>query len=120
MTKASTKTQANEFGGRKLRALGDRVVIRQDTAEKRSKGGIIIPDYVQEKPREGVVVAVGTGKRVPRIVDGKVLDGMVTVPLDVKVDDRVLFGKYCGTAVKQDDAELLVVREDDILGVIED
>ena len=94
----------------KIRPLQDRVVIKRIEAEERTKGGIIIPDAAKEKPIEGKVVAVG---------NGKVLKNGSLQPLDVKVGDRVLFGKYSGTEVKIDGEETLILREDDILGIIE-
>jgi chaperonin GroES len=94
----------------KIRPLQDRVLIRRIKEEEKSKGGIIIPDTAKEKPAEGKVVAVGSGK----VQD----DGSVR-KLDVKVGDHVLFGKYDGTEVKIDGDETLVVREENILGVLE-
>ena len=93
----------------KIRPLHDRVIVKRIEEEEKSKGGIIIPDTAKEKPQEGRVVAVGPGKHE----DGKVL------PLDVKVGDRILFGKYSGTEIKLNDDEHLIVREDDILGIVE-
>jgi chaperonin GroES len=93
-----------------IRPLHDRVLIKRVEEEQKTKGGIIIPDTAKEKPAEGKVVAVGTG----RVQD----DGKVR-PLDVKKGDRVLFGKYSGTEVKVDGDELIIMREEDILGVIE-
>ncbi len=92
-----------------IRPLQDRVLIKRVKEEEMSKGGIIIPDTAKEKPIEGEVIAVGNGKVLE---DGKVR------ALDVKVGDRVLFGKYSGTEVKIDGEERVVLREDDILGVI--
>lgn len=94
----------------KIRPLQDRVIVQRVAEEERSKGGIIIPDTAKEKPQEGKVVAVGKGKAND---DGKV------IPLDVKVGDRILFGKYSGSEVKIEGDELLIMREDDILGVLE-
>jgi len=94
----------------KIRPLQDRVIVKRIEEEERSKGGIIIPDTAKEKPQEGRIMAVGKGK----IGD----DGKVT-PLDVKVNDRVLFGKYSGTEINIDGEEHLIMREDDILGIIE-
>ncbi len=96
----------------KIRPLHDRVVVRRLEEERKSPGGIVIPDNAKEKPILGEVVAVGTGKILE---DGKVR------PLDVKVGDKILFGKYSGTEVKLGlgTEELLVMREDDIMGVIE-
>ncbi|HWQ27813.1 MAG TPA: co-chaperone GroES [Dehalococcoidia bacterium] len=95
----------------KIRPLQDRVIVKriEEEAEK-TKGGIIIPDTAKEKPQQGKVIAVGKGK----VND----DGKVT-PLDVKVGDRVLFGKYAGSEIKIDGEEHLIMREEDILGVIE-
>jgi chaperonin GroES len=93
-----------------IRPLQDRVVVRRVKEEEKTKGGIIIPDSAKEKPIEGLVVAVGNGKVLE---DGKVR------PLDVKAGDRVLFGKYSGTEVKIEGEEHLILREDDILGVVE-
>jgi chaperonin GroES len=94
----------------KIRPLQDRVIVKRIEEEEKSKGGIIIPDTAKEKPQEGKVVAVGKGK----VND----DGEIT-PLDVKVNDRILFGKYSGTEINVDGEEHLIMREDDILGVIE-
>ena len=93
-----------------FRPLHDRVVVRRVESEAKTKGGIIIPDTAKEKPIEGKVVAVGKGKKTD---DGKL------IALDVKVGDKVLFSKYGGTEVKIDGEEYLIMREDDILGVIE-
>jgi chaperonin GroES len=94
----------------KIRPLQDRVIVKRIEEEERSKGGIIIPDTAKEKPQEGKVIAVGKGKVNE--------DGKVT-PLDVKVNDRVLFGKYAGSEINIDGEEHMIMREDDILGVIE-
>ena len=93
----------------KIRPLHDRVIVRRIEEEEKTKGGIIIPDTAKEKPQEGRVVAVGPGKHE----DGKVL------PLDVKPGDKILFGKYTGTEIKLDGEEHIILREDDILGIIE-
>ncbi len=93
-----------------IRPLHDRVLIKRVEEEQKTKGGIIIPDTAKEKPAEGKVVAVGSGRILE---DGKVR------ALDVKKGDRVLFGKYSGTEVKVDGDELIIMREEDILGVIE-
>ena len=93
-----------------IRPLHDRVLIKRVEEEQKTKGGIIIPDTAKEKPAEGKVVAVGSGRILE---DGKVR------ALDVKKGDRVLFGKYSGTEVKVDGEELIIMREEDILGVIE-
>jgi chaperonin GroES len=94
----------------KIRPLHDRVVIRRLEEERTTAGGIVIPDTAAEKPIQGEVIAVG---------NGKILDNGESRPLDVKVGDRVLFGKYSGTEVKLDGKEFVVMREDDIMGVIE-
>ncbi len=94
----------------KFRPLHDRVLVRRTEAEEKTKGGIIIPDTVKEKPIEGEVLAIGSGVRDEQ---GKVH------PLDVKVGDRILFGKWSGTEVKIDGEDLLVMKESDIMGVIE-
>ena len=93
-----------------FRPLHDRVVVRRIEGEEKTAGGIIIPDTAKEKPMEGEVVAVGPGARAEH---GKVQ------PLDVKVGDRILFGKWSGTEVKLDGQELLIMKEADIMGVIE-
>jgi chaperonin GroES len=95
----------------KIRPLHDRVIVRRVEEERKSAGGIVIPDTAAEKPMKGEVVAAGPGKLLD---DGKVH------PLNVKAGDKVLFGKYSGTEVKVEGEELLVMREDDIMGVIED
>lgn len=94
----------------KFRPLHDRVVVRRVEEEAKTVGGIIIPDTAQEKPSQGEVVAVGPGARGD---DGKI------VALDVKVGDRVIFGKWSGTEVKIDGQELLIMKESDIMGVLE-
>jgi chaperonin GroES len=93
----------------KFRPLHDRVVVRRLNAEEKTKGGIIIPDTANDKPQEGEVVAVGQGGRDEA---GKL------IPIDLKVKDKVLFGKWSGTEVKIDGEELLIMKESDILGVI--
>ncbi len=94
----------------RMRPLHDRVIVRRVDEEEKTKGGIIIPDTAKEKPQEGRVVAVGRGRRE---------DGKIIKP-EVKAGDRILFTKYAGTEVKLDGEEHLIMREDDILGVIED
>jgi chaperonin GroES len=94
----------------KIRPLQDRVIVKRVEEEQKTKGGIIIPDTAKEKPIEGEVIAVG---------NGKVLEDGTVRPLDIKKGDRVLFGKYAGTEVKLENVEHLILREDDILGVIE-
>jgi len=93
----------------KIRPLHDRVVVKRIESESKSAGGIVIPDNAAEKPDQGEVIAVGNGKILE---DGKVR------ALDVKVGDRILFGKYSGTTVKIDSVEYLVMREDDIMGIV--
>src|SRR5437763_15507245 len=95
----------------KSRPLHDRIVVQRVDAEERSAGGIIIPDTAKEKPSQGEVLAVGPGGRDE---SGKL------IPIDVKVGDRVLFGKWSGTEVKIDGEELLIMKESDIMGVIEE
>ncbi len=94
----------------KIRPLHDRVVVKRVEEDKTSAGGIVIPDSATEKPIEGKVVAVG---------NGKILDSGEVRKLDVKKGDKILFGKYSGTEVKVDGEEYLVMREDDIMGIIE-
>ena len=93
-----------------LRPLQDRIIVKRVEEETKTAGGIFIPETAKEKPQRGQVVAAGNGKKTE---DGKVL------PLDVKVGDTVLFGKYAGTEIKVDGEELLMMREDDILAVVE-
>jgi chaperonin GroES len=95
----------------KFKPLHDRVLVRRLESEERSSGGIIIPDTAKEKPMEGEVIAVGPGARGD--------DGTLH-PLDVKAGDRILFGKWSGTEVKIDGQELLIMKESDILGIVED
>ena len=94
----------------KFRPLHDRIVVRRVDAEEKTKGGIIIPDTAKEKPQEGEVIAVGPGGRD---------DSGKLVALDVKVGDRILFGKWSGTEIKLDGEELLIMKESDVMGVIE-
>ena len=94
----------------KIRPLQDRIIVKRMESEEMTKGGIIIPDSAKEKPMEGEVIAVG---------NGKVLDNGQKTTLDVKAGDKVLFSKYAGTEVKIDGEEHLIMREDDILGIIE-
>ena len=93
----------------KIRPLHDRVIVKREDEERKSPGGIVIPDTAAEKPIRGKVVAVGKGKVLE---DGKVR------PLDVKVGDRILFGKYTGTDIKIDGKEVLILREDEVLAVL--
>jgi chaperonin GroES len=94
----------------KIQPLQDRILVKRIEEEERTKGGIIIPDTAKEKPQEGVVVAVGRGK---------ILEDGTLLPLDVKAGNRILFQKYAGTEVKIEGVEHLIMREEDILGVIE-
>ena len=93
-----------------IRPLHDRLIVKRFEEEEKTKGGIIIPDNAKEKPQQGEVIAVGNGKALE---DGKKL------PLEVKKGDRVLFGKYSGTEIKIDGTEYLMMREEDILGIVE-
>jgi len=94
----------------KVRPLHDRILIKRIEEKETVKGGIIIPDTAKEKPQEAEVIAVGNGKKTE---EGKV------IPLDVKAGDHILFGKYSGTEIKVDDEEYLIIREDEVLGVLE-
>jgi chaperonin GroES len=94
----------------KIRPLYDRIVVKRIEESEQMQGGLYIPDTAKEKPQEGEVVAVGKGKRLE--------DGKVT-PLDVQVGDRILFGKYSGNDIKLDGEELLIMREDEVLGILE-
>ena len=93
-----------------LRPLGDRILVKRVKEEERTKGGIIIPDTAKEKPQEGKIVAVGKGKYGD---NGKL------IPIEVKAGDKILFGKYSGSEFKLEGEDLLILREDDILGIIE-
>lgn len=104
MAETATTTQTN------IRPLGDRVVIKATGRDEQTKSGIYLPDTAQEKPQEGLVLAVG---------NGKVLDNGSRQPVDLKVGDKVLFSKYAGTEVKQGEEEYLILRESDVLAVIE-
>ena len=95
----------------KIKPLQDRLVVKRIEEEEKSKGGIIIPDSAKEKPQEGRVVAVG---------DGKTLESGQKAPLTVKPGDKILFGKYSGTEIKIDGEEHLIMREDDVLAIVED
>jgi len=94
----------------KIRPLQDRIIVKRIEEEEKTKGGIIIPDTAKEKPMEGEVIAVGKGK---------ILENGKKQPLEVKAGDRILFGKYAGTEVKIDEVEHLIMREEDVLGIIE-
>jgi chaperonin GroES len=93
-----------------LRPLQDRIIVKRVEEESKTAGGIFIPETAKEKPQKGQIIAVGNGKKTE---DGKV------IPVDVKVGEKVLFGKYSGTEIKIDGEEYLIMREDDILGVVE-
>jgi len=94
----------------KMKPLFDRVLVKRVEAEEKAKGGIIIPDTAKEKPTEGKVIAVGAGRLDD---DGK------RIPMEVKAGDRILFGKYAGTEIKIDDEERIILKEDEILGIIQ-
>jgi len=94
----------------KIRPLNDRIIVKRLEKERKTASGIVIPDTAAEKPDQGEVVAVGTGKKT---------EGGNVIPLDVKVGDKVLFGKYSGQTVKVKGEELLVIREEDVVGVLE-
>jgi len=94
----------------KIRPLGDRILVKRIKEEEKTKGGIIIPDTAKEKPQEGKVVAVGKGKHDE---NGKL------IPLEVKAGDKILFGKYSGSEIKLEGEEHLILREDDILGILD-
>lgn len=93
-----------------VRPLHDRVIVKRVEGEEKTKGGIIIPDTAKEKPIEGVVVAVG---------NGKILENGTKMPLEVKAGDRILFGKYAGTEIKIEGEEHLIMREDDIIAIVQ-
>lgn len=94
----------------KIRPLNDRLIVERTEEEERTKSGIIIPDTAKEKPLQGKVIAVGKGK---------VHDDGKTIPLGVKAGDRILFGKYAGTEIKIEDREYLMMREEDVYGIVE-
>ena len=94
----------------KIRPLHDRILVKRQEEKETKKGGIIIPDSAKEKPQEGKVIAVG---------NGRVTDDGKKIPLDVKAGDRILFGKYSGSEVKVEDEEYLILKEEDVLGIIE-
>jgi chaperonin GroES len=105
------RREAHSGGSMNVRPLADRILVRRIEEKETIKGGIIIPDTAKEKPQEGEVVAVGPGRKTE---EGKL------IPLDVKKGDRVLIGKYSGTDVKIDGTEYVILREDDVLGVLND
>ena len=94
----------------KIKPLGDHILIRRVEPEEKTKGGIVLPDTAKEKPKEGIVLALG---------DGRLMDDGKRIPFQVKVEDRVLFSSYAGTEIKVQGEDLLLVREDEILAVIE-
>jgi chaperonin GroES len=106
----NTKLSSGRKKGMKIKPLHDRVIVKRTEEEETTKGGIIIPDTAKEKPIEGKVVAVG---------DGKTLEDGKKQPLEVKVGDKVLFGKYAGTDINIDGEEHLIMREEDIIAVVE-
>jgi chaperonin GroES len=106
----SIEPKREEMRKMKIRPLHDRVIVKRMEGEEKTKGGIIIPDTAKEKPVEGKVIAVGSGK---------VLENGKKAPLQVKEGDRILFGKYSGTEVKIDGEEHLIMREDDIIAIVE-
>ncbi|MCG3163794.1 MAG: 10 kDa chaperonin 5 [Acidobacteria bacterium] len=93
-----------------IRPLNDRIIVRRTEEQEQMRGGLYIPDTAKEKPQEGEVLAVG---------NGKLLDNGQRTPIDLKAGDRILFGKYAGTEIKLDGEEYLILREDDVLGVVE-
>ncbi|MFN0110456.1 MAG: co-chaperone GroES [Blastocatellia bacterium] len=93
-----------------IRPLNDRIIVRRTEDQEQMRGGLFIPDTAKEKPQEGEVIAVG---------NGKLLDNGTRIAIDIKAGDKVLFGKYAGTEIKLDGDEYLILREDDVLGVIE-
>jgi len=93
-----------------IRPLNDRIIVRRMEEQEQMRGGLFIPDTAKEKPQEGEVLAVG---------NGKLLDTGQRTPIDLKAGDRILFGKYAGTEIKLDGEEYLILREDDVLGVVE-
>ena len=96
--------------GSSIRPLNDRIIVRRTEEQEQMRGGLFIPDTAKEKPQEGQVIAVG---------NGKLLENGTRIPIDLKAGDKVLFGKYAGTEIKLDNEEYLILREDDVLGVIE-
>jgi chaperonin GroES len=106
----NTQFSSVEVGFMKIRPLYDRIVVKRIEQQEQMQGGLYIPDSAKEKPQEGEVAAVGKGKRLE---DGKV------VPLDVQVGDRILFGKYSGSDIKLDGEEYMIMREDEVLGILE-
>jgi len=95
----------------KLKPLSDRIIVKAVTAEEKTPGGIVLPDTAKEKPQEGEVIAVGPGK---------LLDSGKLAPMDIKVGERVIYSKYGGTEIKLHGEEIVVLRQDDVLGIVED
>jgi chaperonin GroES len=110
IVKPDSQFSSVEVGFMKIRPLYDRIVVKRIEQQDQMQGGLYIPDSAKEKPQEGEVAAVGKGKRLE---DGKV------VPLDVQVGDRILFGKYSGSDIKLDGEEYMIMREDEVLGILE-
>ncbi len=110
-TKSKTKTKSKRQSKIKLQPLGDRVVVQRDESEEKTSGGILLPDSAQDKPARGHVISVG---------EGRLLDSGNRVPLQVNVGDHVLFSSYAGETFKVEDDEFLLMREDEILAVIEE
>jgi chaperonin GroES len=110
-TEARSKTDNLQGGNNmKFRPLHDRILVERVESEEKTSGGIILPDTAKEKPQQGKIIAVGSGKRTE---DGKI------IPLELKAGDLILFGKYSGSEVKVDGIEYLIMREDDVLGLVE-
>src|SRR5216683_256912 len=105
----SARQGGSRFTMKGFRPLGDRILIKRIKEEEKTKGGIIIPDTAKEKPQEGKVIAVGKGK----YEEGKL------IPIEVRVGDKILFGKYSGSEIKLEGEDLIIMREDDILGILE-
>jgi chaperonin GroES len=109
-SKTLKTNRSEEKSKMKVKPLHDRVIVKRMEGDDKTKGGIIIPDTAKEKPVEGLIEAVG---------DGKILEDGKVIPLQVKVGDKVLFGKYAGTEIKIEGSEFLIMREDDIIAIVE-
>jgi len=109
-SKTLKTNRSEEKSKMKVKPLHDRVIVKRIEGDDKTKGGIIIPDTAKEKPMEGLIEAVG---------DGKILEDGKVIPLQVKVGDKVLFGKYAGTEIKIEGSEFLIMREDDIIAIVE-